>query len=794
MVNPLSAIQASSGASVRAVSPVRPARPAIAAVSNITASATPHPIRVLLESLNSDDEFVFRLHNLYELQRNLVESPEAKDVFRLSGGFETVFDALDSISLHEDDNDFSEPVELLKCVFNIFSDALLDSSINQRYFSEKIGLAKLKDTVRHTRLIQHSCKQVLGILFAFSISDFSLSAIFLSLSRGIATLADNATDIVIVQFLADRVNTSFSREIVRNSFIIPFILEIILELPEVEVYTAVASVISLTALVSSSIHSKVEIYGTGIMDSILPMMWNESKLDPRVRKEIKTLTECLMELGVDTPIAKQLFHHSLFSEDVSQLLLSGIKSSREPAHIVFDMSLHGYSTIEINSLGRTFPPVSTGYTFTSWLKIDQYDVNNHTTLFGVFDNSQRCFTLVYIEKETNRLILQTSITSSRGSVRFKAFNFEPGEWYFISILHKKSRVSSISKASLYVNGEFIESVKCPYPSSPPNDGPAQAFIGTPADLSAGPGRNTVHSIWKMSSLHIFEDIISDDILAVHYRLGPRYYGNYQDALASFQTYEASAALTLRNEKLNPGREDSSDIINAIRGRAANLLPENKVLLSIHGKNVLDPETLQHDHGFKQCPKNIAHISRNHLIIFNAAVPDMNIAFTVYNGFGIGSGDPVPVIPKSLDDAAWRIGGSALGLKLTELAKTPEQLCRALSITFELLRENWRNSDDMERVHGFAILANLIKMKNDPQLISKDLLKIILEFVGYNFENNNDSMIINPLAYRILIVDFDIWKISDIDTLKIYFDQFATFGIHSKYHVYNSKRLTRMSEF
>ncbi|KAK7204492.1 hypothetical protein BZA70DRAFT_296257 [Myxozyma melibiosi] len=791
MVNPLSAFQPSGGSSVRTSSPVRPGRPAIATVSSVNASATPHPIRVLLESLNSDDEFVFRLHSLYELQRNIVESPEAKDVFRLSGGFETVFDCLKSISITEDDHDFSEPVELLKCVFNIFSDALLNSPVSQRYFNEKIGVARLKEVVMSTKLIQHSSRQVLGILFAFAISDFSLSAIFVSLSRGILTLPDNSSPTDILQLLDDRVGNSFSREIIRNPSIISFILDVTLELPQTEVYTAVASVISLTTLANASTHNKVSIYNTGIMDIILPMMWNDHSLDSIVHNEIKLLINSLMEFGVETATAKGFFRQSLQSEEAAQLLLSGIRSSREPAHIVFDLSLLGFSTVEINSLGKAFPPVSSGYTFTSWFKIDQYDNSNHTTLFGVFDNSQRCFTLVYIEKETRRLILQTSITSSRGSVRFKNFTFNPGQWYFISILHKKSRVSSISKASLYVNGEFIESVKCPYPSSPPNDGAAQAFIGTPSDLSAGPGRNSVHSIWRLSSLHIFEDMLSEDVLAVHYRLGPRYYGNYQDALASFQTYEASAALTLRNESLNSGREESSDIINAIRGRAANLLPENKVLLSVHGKNVLDPQTLQHDHGFKQCPKNILHLSRNHLIVFNAAVPDINIAFTLHNGFGIGSGGPVPAIPNSLDDAVWRIGGSAFGLKMVELAKTPDQLCRALSITFELLRENWRNSDDMERVHGFAILANLIKMKNQPELINKNLLDIILDFVGYDFEDPKNSMLINPLAYRILIVDFDIWKIADIETLKAYFAQFAVFGLQSKFHGYNSKRLTRM---
>ncbi|KAK9368848.1 hypothetical protein V1509DRAFT_621646 [Lipomyces kononenkoae] len=791
MVNSLSAMPSGSGTRGRSVSPARHHRTAGTVVSNVNVSATPHPIRTIVESMNSDDEFVFRLHSLYELQRNIVESPEGKDVFRLSLGFECLIEVLNSVVSADSDVGFSEPMELVKCVFNIFADALLDAPVNRRYFTERIGLATIKTAVVNTGLSKRGPREILGILFAFMIADFSVTTFFNALGHKVRVLADSSSPAAIIEHIREQVIGSFSRDVVRNPIAVSIIYDVLLDLAAEEVYTSVAALTCLTCLVGSSAHNKVAVYGSGIMDWILPLAWKDGGIDEPVLTEYLRLIDSMMELGVSTPTAKKLFHYSMKSDAIADLLLSGIHASREPAHIVFDLSLHGYSTIEVASLGRTFPPASSGYTFTAWIKIDKYDHNHHTTLFGVFDNSQRCFTLVYIEKETKKLILQTSVTSSRGSVRFKSVSFETGEWYFICISHKKSRVSSTSKASLHVNGEFVEAIKCPYPSTPLNDGHAQAFIGTPSDLTLGPGPNIVHSIWRLSSLHIFEDILSDDSLAVHYRLGPRYYGNYQDTLASFQTYEASAALTLRNENLHAGREESSDIINAIRGRASNILPESKILLSIHANNVIDPSTLQNEHGFRQSPKNITVLSRHHLIIVNAAVPDINIAFSSPHGIGVGSGDPIPVIPQSLDDAAWRLGGSALSLKMAEIAHTPDQLCRAISIAFEMLRENWRNSDDMERVHGFAILGNLIKLKTGSGMISRKLLNIVLEFVGYNFQNPLESMIINPLAYRILLVDFDIWRLADVGTLRVYFDQFAMFGLQSKYHTYNAKRLTRM---
>ncbi|KAK9453508.1 hypothetical protein V1511DRAFT_504930 [Dipodascopsis uninucleata] len=771
------------------------ARPAVAAVvSTVTVSAAGNPMRTLVESLNSDDEFVFRLHSLYEIQRTLVDKPECKDIFRLASGFESVLDSLSIIDSQSSENGFSESLELLKCVFSILSDALLDCPSNKRYLTEKVGYEYIERTVKATGLIDTSAKQVLGIFFSFLISDFSVSALFISLARGIETMTDE--DIPskdIVEFIHDRVATSFTREIVKNSFIIPLMFQVMERLLSEDTYISIASIVALICLSSSKVHNKVVLHDAGLMDWALPYIWDHKGLDNMIIEHIQILTDSLMELGVSTSTAKQFYRHAMYSEDVAKHLLDGIRKSRNAAHITFDLSLHGYSTIEISSLGRTFPPQSNGYTFSAWIKIDQYDEENHTTLFGVFDNSQKCVTLLYIEKETKKLILQTSVTSSRGSVRFKNVSFETGKWYFIAITHRRPRVTSASKACLFVDEEFVEQLKCPYPSNPPNDGIAQVFIGTPANLTSGSSSslNKVHSVWNLSSLHIFEDVLSDDLLAVHYRLGPRYYGNYQDALGSFQTYEASAALNLRNETLHSGREDSSDIINVIRGRASNLVPESKILLSIHAKNVVEPSSHLNDYGFRQSPKSIVSLSRNHLIVVNAAVPDINMALSSVNGIAIGSGDPVPVIPKSLDDAAWRLGGSALALKMTELAKTPEQLTRAISVAFELLRENWRNSDDMERVHGFAILANVIKTKTAPGMINIDLLNIILDFVGYRFDRPEQSLIINPLAYRILLVDYDIWKNADLNTLKAYFDQFAVFGLHSIYHTFNAKRLTRM---
>jgi hypothetical protein len=160
-----------------------------------------------------------------------------------------------------------------------------------------------------------------------------------------------------------------------------------------------------------------------------------------------------------------------------------------------------------------------------------------------------------------------------------------------------------------------------------------------------------------------------------------------------------------------------------------------------------------------------------------------------------TGEPIVVVPQSLDDAAWKIGGAAaVGLKMVEAAKTPKQVCRAVEILFEMIKGSWRNSEAMERENGFAILGHLIRQKDARGVVGKELLRLVLDFVGYRRDAPEESFIINPLAYRILLVDFDVWRTADIETQREYFAQFLKFTSGSKYHHFNSKRLVRMRKF
>ncbi|KXH48996.1 beige/BEACH domain-containing protein [Colletotrichum salicis] len=524
----------------------------------------------------------------------------------------------------------------------------------------------------------------------------------------------------------------------------------------------------MSSAVSVSMFNLAALHATGVLSRFLRVLFSPvAKLDQAEKDKLLIMCKKLMYLGFNQPADTQFLLSSTLPE-ASEFCLEMTSTYSGPPFFQFDLSLHGHSSIELPTLGRSFPPSSSpGYTFTAWIRVDRFDANSHTTLFGVFDASQTCFLLMYLERDTRNFILQTSVTSSR-----------------------------------------------------PSQHPVQAFLGTPRDLSSQLGSGLVFSKWSLASAHLFEDALSDDFLAVHYGLSPKYQGNFQDSLGGFQTYEASASLGLRNEVFHPGRDESSDIIRAIRDKAGSLLPENKILLSILPTGVFREDGVYQDTQlYRALPRPAATnlIQMTHrsgsAIAINAALPCLLDALARSQGVAVLSGNPVVVMPSYFDDNFWRLAGfTPLALKIVERATSVEETVRAVEMTFLCIRKSWRNSEAMERDNGYAILGMLLRAKlgytvnlgadsanlrlpissEERDRLSFQLLSLVLEFVGYNHAEPLESFIVNPLAYRILLIDFDTWRRSASITQELYYKQFVTFSVKSKYHQFNSRRLMRMS--
>ncbi|KAF2004172.1 beach-domain-containing protein [Amniculicola lignicola CBS 123094] len=836
-------------------------------------------------------------NTLRRMRQLLIESHEqtqTKDAFRHVRGFDVLLTTLRSISGFYNPSTLSpedrvDSFEVIKATLDVLSDSLNEHSGNRRFFAKRVedgGWSALEQALGSTGIFggQSTSKrddagqeQLFGCLFAFALGEEAMTRIFRDIDKVAEAqlqpepseeTADGTqeTEIIVtsprsvysdidinVEGLRAQIQNIFSgNEVLQNPDIMPTILHFWLGLSGEDPPGTKSKPLSMSVLIAIleitnlSPHNKAAVHITGILSTILPLLF-DNKCAPVEAGLLRELADSLVEYGINRlDDAYYLFRKAVMSDQAAHFLYQGMRTSRGPAFIQFDLSLQGFSAIEIPDLGRPFPPVSPGggYTFATWIRVDKYDANCHTTLFGAYDDTQTCFLMAYLEKDTRCLILQTYMGHSSGvspSVRFKkAPQFKEGQWYHIAVVHRRAKAIGLGshKASLYVDGEFAETMKAYYPSHPPvldrsadsfasinSDSGRQhsifAFLGTPRNLAPRLGRNVLCSKLSIASFHLFSEPLSDELIAVYNKLGPRYSGNFQDRLGSFQTYRTSAELHVQNEILHPGKEERSDIVSAIRASAGQLLPEDKILLSFSPTSVMDDDDRNNiDESqlirslSKESARSLHRYTRMHgtPVIINAAVPSVNAALAQPHGFGRFSGDPVVVVPQSLDDAIWRIGGcSAVGLKLVQSAQSLDSLLQAVEILLEAVEGNWRNCEAMEQSNGFAILAEVLRQKivlgptrgmskaseidatpDECEIFLSRLLRVILRFIGYDEEKPAESLIINPLAYRVLLVDLELWRRStSLDTQKLYYAQFMHFARGSKHHHYNEKRFQRI---
>jgi hypothetical protein len=844
------------------------------------------------DNANSIGSFRIQCEDLSRIRQLLVEDGDRgviKNAFRHIGGFPAVLGVLQSSNGYLNDasrlsrDEKTEFFYLIKSALDVISEALQAHSGNRSYFVSIGGWTEIEKSLFDTGLGsshgedqadtgEEALEVLFGILFAFAIGEESTKGIF----RGIQKVSDRAEwetgpsaykqkpeltgkspQITMSGdwALGEHIRSQLSgMEVFQNAEIVPTMLNFWSSAFTQNENNGHSSALILGVLMAlrsiqtSSERNEVALHNVHALRPLL-QVYATGLTSPNVEAVLLSMIERLLDYGLNNlEDAHLLFSKATDNEEMSSLVLHGLQASKSPPFIQFDLSLHGYSSIDLPAMGRPFPPLSSsnGYTIMSWVRFDSFDARTHTTIFGASDATETCFVLLFLEKDDRQLVLQTSVKdSSKASVRFRSTSFRENQWYHIAVVHRKPRTTTSSRATLFINGLFVEQLKCQYPSSPPtrnssaesfasitgsiaNFPSVQAFLGTPQSIAVREGRNMTLTKWSTASFHLFSDAISDEMLQVYHALGPRYVGNYQDSLGSFQTYRASSEVHLKNEQLHPAQPDKSELMAALRQHASALVPESKIIISFSPTFTLDSDD-QNQVNESQLIKNLPSDAASSLnrtlrthgtcVIVNSAVTPISEAAITSHGLGFLTGEPVVSVPQALDDACWRLCGSApVVLKLLDLAKTKDEVIRAVQIIFASLENNWRNSEAIERENAYGVLAGLIREKlgfgslfgdtglasNRPlplpvdlkqrEELALELLRMTLAFVGYSEINPENALLINGLAYRFLLVDFDTWRRAPIATQKVYYGQFVHYAAKGKHHKFNAKRLVRMRKF
>ena len=764
---------------------------------------------------SADEDTLNRLIDaVARLKGVLVANEDAVELFGESGGFESLIKAVETSTLssvvdtnresRSEDVELAETTsvdtsmhdeqsqlrkELLQLTFAALGQVLASSSVAKESFLRINGYTQIENILRESNALSQLSQRdyIFGNLFAAVINDFTHCHIFSSMRWHL-----NSDDLTVKEKadrIAFKIQAAFeSTDKLPNPELIPIIVNLLPEIREDE-DLGLAVCDTLQVIVDARRSNQLAFYSSPALSQIIEKVvllsstWAAENLTSEQTDILEDLIFSLSPLGLPLPLATSTVSKavqrtgSTTEASLIPFLQQFATQSRLPPHFHFDMDPHGHSALTFSSLTPPFPPLaSAGYSISMWLRIERYDPEMHLTLFGAFDISQRCFCMAYIEQDTHKIVLQTSL---RSSVRFKMFEFTQGRWYHLVIAHKRPRTTSSARAFMYVDGQLVDQVKCSYPSPPLSKTPVQAFFGTPPAFSNATIKPTLQ--WSLSQAHVWADLLPEDLIEIIYQLGPRYHGNFQDSLGQFQTYDASTALNIRLGAMGGAKAEKSVLMAAVRGKGGTWAPESKLLLSVS-------------------PLALAS-TKDGTFVLNSGVPRVSDALALDNGKGTTVGSPAFVIPHGLDDMIWVLGGCAIGLRMVEKALSGEELLGAVRVTFEVIRLSWRNSEDMERCHGYEILAFLLKSKKR-EFITIDLLRIIAEFIGMDFDdarysgvlniaNYRDSSVTNPLAFRYLCLDFAIWKRGNTETQVMHLQLLLSLIEQSRHRLFNLRRLNKM---
>ncbi|KAG5335279.1 hypothetical protein C0989_001571 [Termitomyces sp. Mn162] len=251
--------------------------------------------------------------------------------------------------------------------------------------------------------------------------------------------------------------------------------------------------------------------------------------------------------------------------------------------------------------------------------------------------------------------------------------------------------------------------------------------------------------------------VGDDLPRLIYHLGPRYTGNFQDtSLIKFLTYEASTSLNMFLATIaskQPNSATQSTILKAVKNGFG--IPENVISFAVSPLNA------------------------------RQSGPGMSVPINGFTKEFKSKGDVFVVKAACLDTALWKIGGAAVALRLVQVANTQHEVSRALGVLSDGLRNSWQNSEDMEKLRGYEVLADILRSK--AQLINVTGFETVFEFLGMNFRCPDLSTVVNTVAYKAIALDFELWSRTKPEIQQMYFEHFSTLLQTSRHQKFNNRQ-------
>ncbi|KAJ7615896.1 beach-domain-containing protein [Roridomyces roridus] len=689
-------------------------------------------MRISVEKLKQAESTPVRIEVLLEIQRIMLQdTPGAtKDVFREMDGFMGLMNAL-SLA-HEQGLDEGSVIECSRLAFIITSDAMTDHVENAEYFKKRVGYSAVANAIQSLVDDPDTVDYTMGLLLSFAFRNFSLAGAFKSIRNTAISEVDTTVREIVARLGG-----------IKRPGAVGLLCRLTPKLVGDDA-TMRFGVLRLLELLSGTTHrNQVVLSSLGLA---LPALtrFTEPGTPELERSALQKLLRRLLDMGATPDVARLLFQRvvredNILDAELLEVIRYGMKS-RWLEHF----SMESPASLTLTEEGVKGLPV-TGFTFMIWVWIKELPSTTHP----IFTARSNARTILSLNLRGDGK-LEISTTASRDVGVFRKGQVNKMRWTHITLVHHPHRASNPT-VRLYIDGVLNDGLNWSYPK----------FESQPQAIryTLGDDLKKTRMSWCIASAHMLSFPFADDLPRFIHHLGPRYSGNFQDPLlVKFLTYEASTSLnmylsTVAAKMTTPAQQ--MPLMKVVRDGLA--ISESTILFSVSPHN---------------CPRQEPETAA--VVPANGSNREFKIA-----------GDVFVVKAACLDLSLWKIGGAAVPLRLLQVANTPHEVSRALGVLVDGLRNSWQNSEDMERIRGYEILASLLRPK--AQMVNMTGFETIFEFLGFNFRSPEHSTVVNAVAYRAIALDFELWSHTRQEVQRVHLEHFTTLLIASRYKKFNVKQ-------
>ncbi|KAJ7052675.1 beach-domain-containing protein [Mycena amicta] len=468
------------------------------------------------------------------------------------------------------------------------------------------------------------------------------------------------------------------------------------------------------------------------------------------RSVLQKLTRRLLDMGATPAVARFLFQRVVREDDTLDAELLEVIRYGMKSRWLEHLSMESPASLSLTEENVKGLPVG-GFTFMIWLWIKDLPTTTHPLFTARIGTSNKPILTLALRGDGR---LELTSTSSREVGVFRKSSVNKMRWTHVALTHYPQRNANPT-IRLYVDGVLNDGLNWSYPKFESQPQPVRYIIGEDSKKT--------RMSWCIASAHLMSFPLGDDVPRFIHHLGPRYSGTFQDPiLVKFLTYEASTSLNmylstiLAKSSTNPASPTTQSIPLMKVVKDGLGIPESGIIFSMSPLN---------------CPPNDPERS---VVPANGSKREFKV-----------EGDVFIVKAACLDQSLWKIGGSAVPLRLLQVANTPHEVSRALGVLVDGMRNSWVNSEDMERLRGYEILTNVLRPK--AQLVNMTGFETIFEFLGFNFRSPEHSTVVNAVAYRAIALDFDLWSKTRAEVQRVHLEHFTTLLITSRYKRFNVKQ-------